>query len=842
MADFTPTPGNYTELKPFRYWCQKVLPLVYDDSLSYYELLCKVVDYLNKTMEDVETLHDDVLNLHTAYVQLQDYVNEYFDNLDVQEEINNKLDTMAQNGSLSALISPFIPDIVTDWLDENIDPTTPPIDASLTVEGAGADAKKTGELACAPFNASNLYTVGMHVLYNGGVYRCIEDITTAAAWDATKWKKVNFGDSLSIVEDMTKGFSTYKAKNVFMPQNLLDKSECYDNIYLVAETGALYASTTYISTGFIKVEIGKTIIHYTVSNGSLEQTYMGAVVAYDANFSPLANRGARNVTSYTPESDTKYVRISLNKQHLSENGDAIYQVDAGYGYTVLDILNNNFAVLSEIVTDLKSCVPIASGGISFTESDGNMTVAVNQRFLSSDNTLIQCVDSITFEFPTAITGVAINSSGKLVAAIPTIKYHSKPLYYIAIWYNKKLIFDPCNINERDATNGFISGSVIAWISNSKLYIYASSNTRFMYNGLSQSDFNTAIAAAPVSVSLDTTSQIRYVYYNGSLNAGLTPPKNAYILGYTVYERFTAIDKRIITNRLPILDIVQRTDVPTYVCFERLGYKVVQNTQDANDNYYAFFGSSARLTNSYSKTLGLMDDDKVVNYFNYTKTHNEESIANKKILTVGDSITKRGWYQNYIKTAESSVDFVGTQDTNNYSLKCEGYSGQSMSYVFGSSGPFWNASTGKIDFYNYCTTNNIHPNIVICMFGLNETETPQEYFNYLQAFIDEVKDYSESIDVYIGIPFGECGEAWYGTGAIAFGRFANMELYQCQCYGLSDCTLIPCYYVIDDNTDYSKHEVSYGVGDLSFNIVNDGVHPDETTGFKKLANIIYNYLA
>ena len=45
-ANFTPQLGDYKTLQPFRYWCQKVLPLVYDDSLSYYELLCKVVDYL----------------------------------------------------------------------------------------------------------------------------------------------------------------------------------------------------------------------------------------------------------------------------------------------------------------------------------------------------------------------------------------------------------------------------------------------------------------------------------------------------------------------------------------------------------------------------------------------------------------------------------------------------------------------------------------------------------------------------------------------------------------------------------------------------------------------------
>ena len=103
-ADFTPTLGDYKTLQPFRYWCQKVLPLVYDDSLSYYELLCKVVDYLNKTMEDVETLHGDVNNLHKTYVELQSYVNNYFSTLDVQEEINKKLDEMVKDGTLSNIL------------------------------------------------------------------------------------------------------------------------------------------------------------------------------------------------------------------------------------------------------------------------------------------------------------------------------------------------------------------------------------------------------------------------------------------------------------------------------------------------------------------------------------------------------------------------------------------------------------------------------------------------------------------------------------------------------------------------------------------------------------------
>lgn len=106
-ANFSPSVEIPAKVNSFRFWCQKVLPLVYDDSLSYYELLCKVVNYLNNTIADVNTLGTDVDNLNRAYNELQSYVNDYFSTLDVQDEINNKLDVMAQNGSLSALIQPL---------------------------------------------------------------------------------------------------------------------------------------------------------------------------------------------------------------------------------------------------------------------------------------------------------------------------------------------------------------------------------------------------------------------------------------------------------------------------------------------------------------------------------------------------------------------------------------------------------------------------------------------------------------------------------------------------------------------------------------------------------------
>lgn len=41
-----------------RFWCHKILPLVYDDSLSYYEVLCKLRDAVENIIEDVATIEE----------------------------------------------------------------------------------------------------------------------------------------------------------------------------------------------------------------------------------------------------------------------------------------------------------------------------------------------------------------------------------------------------------------------------------------------------------------------------------------------------------------------------------------------------------------------------------------------------------------------------------------------------------------------------------------------------------------------------------------------------------------------------------------------------------------
>lgn len=112
--------NNIKPLKPFRFWAQKVIPLVYEESLSYYELLCKVIDYLNTMGVDFNELLENFIefdedmtgkfnNLSDEFRDLKTWAEQEF-----PEFVNDKLDEMAEDGTLTALIAPYLPFITPE--------------------------------------------------------------------------------------------------------------------------------------------------------------------------------------------------------------------------------------------------------------------------------------------------------------------------------------------------------------------------------------------------------------------------------------------------------------------------------------------------------------------------------------------------------------------------------------------------------------------------------------------------------------------------------------------------------------------------------------------------------
>lgn len=87
------TNNTNSSLKMFRYWCYKVLPLVYDDSLSYYELLCKVYEYINSIIDEDKVLSEEIEELKSELVVVKEWIDN-FDTSYAEKIIEDHIATM----------------------------------------------------------------------------------------------------------------------------------------------------------------------------------------------------------------------------------------------------------------------------------------------------------------------------------------------------------------------------------------------------------------------------------------------------------------------------------------------------------------------------------------------------------------------------------------------------------------------------------------------------------------------------------------------------------------------------------------------------------------------------
>lgn len=108
--DYIPVIKSYNNLPPFKGMVIQQFPFIEEDfdAITNYQLLCKVVEYLKSIYNNNIIEQENITALYNAYTELVNYIDTYFENLDVQEEINNKLDAMAESGELTAIIKDYV--------------------------------------------------------------------------------------------------------------------------------------------------------------------------------------------------------------------------------------------------------------------------------------------------------------------------------------------------------------------------------------------------------------------------------------------------------------------------------------------------------------------------------------------------------------------------------------------------------------------------------------------------------------------------------------------------------------------------------------------------------------
>ena len=99
------------KLPPFKFFMLQNFPFieaVFDD-ITNYELMCKIVEYVNKIAKNTNEMGQEVQNLI-----------DWFNNLDVQDEVDTKLDEMAEDGTLAEIINEELFNELDEKIDNNI--------------------------------------------------------------------------------------------------------------------------------------------------------------------------------------------------------------------------------------------------------------------------------------------------------------------------------------------------------------------------------------------------------------------------------------------------------------------------------------------------------------------------------------------------------------------------------------------------------------------------------------------------------------------------------------------------------------------------------------------------
>ena len=326
-----------TRIPKFRRFVLQNFPFIEQDfdALTDYELICKVVEYLNNVIDsqnavitelgDFETEVGNEINefetsvtaeintfettitgefnrLEGLFNELQSYVNNYFDNLDVQEEINNKLDDMVEDGTLQEIITQYI-NAGALWMFDNV--------AAM-------------KLATNFVNGSFVKTLGFYNKndFGGAIYKIrtktddevANEINLIAVHDTTLIAELVPTAEMNVKQFGLKGDSTTDETSIissmfsYCNSNNVRKVIFTEGTYLISDTVDLYSNT--IIEGMGK---GVSTIFLTPTTATENNVYL-------FNFQNKNNliiknitlKGGKNIDDYNITSTQLYFGLRVN--------------------------------------------------------------------------------------------------------------------------------------------------------------------------------------------------------------------------------------------------------------------------------------------------------------------------------------------------------------------------------------------------------------------------------------------------------------------------------------------------------------------------------------------------
>lgn len=300
------------------------LPTSYLMSMSFEEQLVWLCNYLGtQVIPAVNQNGEAVEELQNLYELLRTYVNDYFDNLDVQEEINNKLNEMSEDGSLTSLIKNYI-DPLYQTYENNINNTISSMQSQINSVASGSPKgvyETINSLETADPNHNNIYVVsedGKWYYYDttssswkaGGTYQ-----STLENYDKTLTLDNHVANSKSIGD---------KINNNVVLENLFNKNDILDN-YQINNSGEIVPSNSYFISNIMKLNTGDTI-YCNIWKNTMSAKSIAKVAKVDALGNVLSVE-ASDVGYYTADANC-FIKIVIYKSNFTTEDYQNYLVIA----------------------------------------------------------------------------------------------------------------------------------------------------------------------------------------------------------------------------------------------------------------------------------------------------------------------------------------------------------------------------------------------------------------------------------------------------------------------------------------------------------------------------------
>lgn len=325
-----------------------------------------VLQQTSRMYAKVNEVVENVNELLTEFVSLKDYVENYFDNLDVQEEINKKLDEMAEDGTITNLIKSYVDPIYEEYetiinariddQDNIIDTRLTQQDDRLTEQDTKIDALESGSPLGATSTSDMTDTERIYVNTTDGYWYY---------YDGENWTQGGIYQASVDPSDLSEKINKVQ-KNIFTTTSGASNKK-------INSTGNLSDSPNHFTTDYIEVKAGTTItLASPMSSVALYALTDKALIAdsYQNNASDPGLMGTDiSITNNC------YIRISVKNNFIKEamvlvNAETTNYVDTRYfvesSINTSDTINKN--------VDLYLMKKYGSTGtpVSLTFTDGYM--------------------------------------------------------------------------------------------------------------------------------------------------------------------------------------------------------------------------------------------------------------------------------------------------------------------------------------------------------------------------------------------------------------------------------------------------------------------------------------